>query len=93
MELILNQYEGIRVPKSAAHIRTVTNEDGSTTEEYGVYVRLDNLIYFPRITNGLYETDEYMLLPLEGELGSEDEVRVYDEIIVEGMDLEHGKLI
>ena len=34
-----------------------------------------------------------MLLPLEGELGSEDEVRVYDEIIVEGMDLEHGKLI
>ena len=93
VELILNQYEGIRVPKNAAHIRTVTNEDGSTTEEYGVYVRLNNLIYFRRITNVLYETDEYMLLPLEGELGSEDEVRVYDEIIVEGMDLEHGKLI
>ncbi len=93
VELILNEYEGVRVPKSAAHIRTVTNEDGSTSEEYGVYVRLNNLIYFRRITNVLYEDDEYMLLPLDGELGSEDEVRVYDEIIVEGMDLEHGKLI
>lgn len=93
VELVVNEYEGIRVPRQAEHIRTVTNEDGETVEEYGVYVQLGRLMYFQKITNKLYENDEYMLLPLEPENTSLDQVRLYDEVIVSGIDLQDGKLI
>lgn len=93
MELVVNEYEGIRVPRSAEHIRQFTDENGKEMEEYGVYVKLGNLMYFRKISNKLYQNEEYMLLPLDSIKENGDEVRLYDEIIVEGVDLEHGKLI
>ncbi len=93
IELIVNEYEGIRVPRQAEHIRTTTNEEGETVEEYGVYVQLGRLMYFRKITTKLYENEEYMLLPLEPEDPSLDQVCLYDEVIVSGIDLQHGKLI
>ena len=85
VELVVNEY-GRRHSCSvqAEHIRTVTNEDGETVEEYGVYVQLGRLMYFQKITNKLYENDEYMLLPLEPEDTSLDQFRLYDEVIVSG---------
>ncbi len=93
VELIVNQYEGIRVPRSAEHIRTTTDETGELVEEYGVYVKLGRLMYFREITDKLYENEQYMLLSLEPQEGSRNEVQLYDEIVVEGIDLEDGKLI
>lgn len=58
----------------------------------GVYVKYGNIAKFRRITK-LYENEEYILVPANGKVGGENEVRMYDEIIVEGTDLYDGKLL
>ena len=58
----------------------------------GVYVKYGNLQRFLKITT-LYENDSYILVPEDGKLGSANEVRLYDEIIVQGTNLEDGKLL
>lgn len=79
----LHTYEGIRVNRQALHI-----VDG----EKGVYVKYGNLQRFRKITI-LFEDEDYLLVPADGAVGTDNEVRLYDEIIVEGPKLEDGGLI
>jgi len=79
----LKTYEGIRIDKAALHI---------VNGQRGVYVKYGNLQRFLKITT-LYENDSYILVPEDGKLGSANEVRLYDEIIVQGTNLEDGKLL
>ena len=58
----------------------------------GVYVKYGNLQRFLKITT-LYEDDRYILIPDGGKIGTDNEVRLYDEIIVQGTGLEDGKLL
>lgn len=58
----------------------------------GVYVKYGNIAKFRRITK-LYENGEYILVPVDGKVNTDNEVRMYDEIIVEGTDLYDGKLL
>ena len=74
---------GIRIDKQALHI-----VDG----ERGVYVKYGNLQRFLRITT-LYEDENYILIPDDGAIGTDNEVRLYDEIIVEGPNLQDGGLV
>ena len=79
-EIVLNTYKGIRVSKRAMHI-----VDG----ERGVYVKYGSLQRFRRIVV-LFEDEKYLLLDPEAE---DNEVRLYDEIIVEGPNLQDGGLV
>ena len=79
-EIVLNTYKGIRVSKRAMHI-----VDG----ERGVYVKYGSLQRFRRIVV-LFEDENYLLLDPEAE---DNEVRLYDEIIVEGPNLQDGGLV
>ena len=83
VQVDLKTYEGIRIDKAALHI---------VNGQRGVYVKYGNLQRFLKITT-LYENDSYILVPEDGKLGSANEVRLYDEIIVQGTDLEDGKLL
>ena len=74
-------YEGIRVPARALHI-----VDGQKC----VYVKYGNLARKRNIVV-LYENENYLLVPADGKVGEDSEVRLYDEIIVSGMDLYDGK--
>ena len=58
----------------------------------GVYVKYGNIAKFRRIER-LYENDEYILVEVNGKVGTANEVRMYDEIIVNGTDLYDGKLL
>ena len=82
-QIDLHTYEGIRIDKQALHI-----VDG----EKGVYVKYGNLQRFRKITI-VYEDENYMLVPYGGEVDTDNEVRLYDEIIVEGFNLQDGELI
>ena len=82
-QIDLKTYEGIRIDKAALHI-----VDG----QRGVYVKYGNLQRFLKITT-LYENDDYLLIPDNGKIGTDNEVRLYDEIIVQGTDLQDGKLL
>ena len=83
VQVDLKTYEGIRIDKAALHI---------VNGQRGVYVKYGNLQRFLKITT-LYENDNYILVPEDGKLGSANEVRLYDEIIVQGTNLEDGKLL
>ena len=83
VQVDLKTYEGIRIDKAALHI---------VNGQRGVYVKYGNLQRFLKITT-LYENDSYILVPEDGKLGSANEVRLYDEIIVQGTNLEDGKLL
>lgn len=78
-----HSYKGIRVNAKALHI-----VDG----EKGVYVKYGNLARWRKIEI-LYQDDEYILVPEGGKVGTENEVCLFDEVIVEGVDLKDGKLL
>lgn len=82
-QIDIKTYEGIRINKEALHI-----VDGAR----GVYVKYGNLQRFLKITT-LYEDDNYILIPNNGAIGTDNEVRLYDEIIVQGTNLQDGKLL
>lgn len=82
-QIDIKTYEGIRIDKEALHI-----VDGAR----GVYVKYGNLQRFLKITI-LYEDENYILIPDDGAIGTDNEVRLYDEIIVQGTNLQDGKLL
>lgn len=82
-QIDIKTYEGIRINKDALHI-----VDGAR----GVYVKYGNLQRFLKITT-LYEDENYILIPNNGAIGTDNEVRLYDEIIVQGTNLQDGKLL
>lgn len=76
-------YQGLRIDAQALHI-----VDG----EKCVYVKHGNLARLRKIKI-IYQNDDYILVPREGKLGTESEVRLFDEVIVQGSDLYDGKLL
>ncbi len=72
VEIILNDYEGIKVPRKAIRF--------NKENEKGVYILLGQRIAFKKI-DPIYETDDYIL----SRITSDDEfISVYDDIICEG---------
>lgn len=80
-EILFSQYKGIKVPKSA--IRIV---DG----QMGVYVKFSKLVQFKKI-KPIYQDENYIILPIEND--ENNEVDLYDEIIVKGVNLYDGKYL
>ena len=76
-------YEGIRINAKALHI-----VDGTK----GVYVKYGNLARWRKI-DIIYQNDEYLLVAEGGKIGTDNEVRLFDEVIVEGVDLKDGKIL
>ena len=82
-QIDLHTYTGIRIDSKALHI-----VDGNN----GVYVKVGNLQRFRKITI-LYQNADYILVDTDGAVGTDNEVRLYDEVIVEGTNLQDGKLM
>lgn len=82
-QIYIKTYEGIRISKEALHI---------VGGNRGVYVKYGNLQRFLKITI-LYEDENYILIPADGAIGTDNEVRLYDEVIVQGTNLQDGKLL
>lgn len=82
-QIDLHTYTGIRIDSKALHI-----VDGNN----GVYIKVGNLQRFRKITI-LYQNEDYILVDTDGAVGTDNEVRLYDEVIVEGTNLQDGKLM
>ena len=77
-------YEGIRVDKSATHI---------VDDQLVVYIKHGDVVRERKI-NPIFENDEYVLLPMQTQIEDEDnQVLLYDDIIISGRDLYDNKLI
>ena len=72
VEIILNDHEGIKVPRKAIRF----NRDN----DKGVYVLMGQRIMFKKI-DSVYETDEYILSKITSD---SDYISMYDDIICEG---------
>ncbi len=72
VEIILNDYEGIKVPRKAIRF--------NKENEKGVYVLLGQRIVFKKI-EPIYECDEYILSKITSDSGY---ISMYDDIICEG---------
>ena len=83
VKIDFNAYKGLRINAKALHI-----VDG----EKGVYVKYGNMARWRKIQI-LYQDNEYILVPEGGKIGTDNEVTLFDEVIVEGTDLKDGKLL
>ncbi len=80
-EILFKQYRGIKIPKTAIHF-----VDG----EMGVYVNYSNVVQFKKI-NPVFEDDNYVIVP--STTSADNQVKLYDSIIVKGRNLYDGKYL
>ena len=105
VSIILNTYDGIRIPKSAIHereaTRVVEDENGDEHEETkilsGCYVKIGNEVTFRQVIP-VYSDEDYIISAVnvtKDRMFSEKVgvVKIYDEIITEGANLYDGKII
>lgn len=104
VSVILNEYTGISIPKSAVHelevTRKYTDDKGNKQEETktvtGVFVRMGNEVSFREIFP-IFSGESIVISSMDSDLRPfSDEIaklEAYDEIIVEGANLYDGKII
>ncbi len=80
-EILFSQYKGIKVPKSALRI---------VGGEMGVYIKFAKLVQFKKVSP-IYQDDNYVILPIN--TSDENQVELYDDIIVKGVNLYDGKYL
>lgn len=103
VEIIVNEYEGLKISKAALHdddiTYTTTDDKGNDTEHtervQGVYVVYGVELVFKQVAID-YSGDDYIICnpaPKEGTLLNGSTVSLYDKVVVEGGDLFNGKII
>ena len=90
----------LETPEASPEASSAPAESAEAGENYvpGVYVKFGNLARFCRIDpvdsdHPLVTDGDYIIVPPKGTDGSVSEVRLYDQVIVEGQNLYDGKLL
>lgn len=81
-EILFKQYDGIKIPKTAIKF--------DSEQTMGVYVNFSNVVKFKKISP-VYEDENYVIVP--STVSSENQVKLYDSIIVKGRNLYDGKYL
>lgn len=81
IKIITDEYTGLKIPNSA--VRTV---DGVK----GVYIVRGNLMGFRKISV-IYSTDEFSVIEISND--SSGYIKLYDQVVTEGVDLYDNKLV
>lgn len=103
VEIIVNEYEGLKISKAALHDDEVTyyeeDEQGNDIEKkqlvQGVYTVYGAELLFKQVAI-LYAGDDYVICneqPADGVLLNGSTVSLYDKVVIEGGDLFNGKII
>ena len=103
VEIIVNEYEGLKISKSALHDDDVTyyeedangNDVKKTARVQGVYVEYGAELVFRQVAI-LYSGDDFIICnenPASGVLLNGTTVSLYDKVVIEGRDLFDGKII
>ncbi|MBQ9531246.1 MAG: hypothetical protein IJR70_04160 [Eubacterium sp.] len=86
IEIRTNSLEGIKVPASALH---VAKDKKSKKEKKGVYVLISSQVKF-REAEVIYSDNDYVILSFDPD--KPNGIRLYDQIITQGKELEDGKI-
>ncbi|MBE6741266.1 MAG: hypothetical protein E7570_03090 [Ruminococcaceae bacterium] len=85
IEIRTASLEGIKVPTEALHVA----KDENGKERKGVYVLISSQVKF-REAEVIYSDDDFVLLSFDPD--SKNGIRLYDQIITKGKELEDGKV-
>jgi hypothetical protein len=91
VELIFEQYTGIRVPKQALRMETQTDDNGQETQTLGVYTVIGAQAEFKPVAIVREGSDYYLVQPADD--STKERLRVGDEIIVNATGLYDGKVV
>jgi len=80
IQIRLNKYEGIKVPLEAVHVEE---------NQKGVYALVSSVVKW-RPAEVLYTGDDFALLSYNKD--TEDGIKLYDQIIIQGKELHDGKV-
>lgn len=80
IQIICKTHTGIKVPVDAVHI---------SQDKKGVYALISNQVAF-REAEVIYTTDDYVILSYDAD--NKSGIRLYDQIITQGKELEDGKV-
>lgn len=80
IEIRIKEYEGIKVPASALHVKD---------DKKGVYALVSSQVNF-REAEVIYAQDDFVMLSFDE--GNPDGIRLYDKIITQGKELEDGRV-
>lgn len=104
VKINIAEYKGISVSKSAVHEKKLSKTvvDDTTNEEKleekivkGVYVKYGKQLVFKEI-DIIFSADDYVICNVntdKSRLFSENTIKEYDEVVVEGKDLYDGKFV
>ncbi len=80
IEIRVKKYEGFKIPTSALH---------KNGDKKGVYALISSQVHFREI-EVIYSADDYVIAKFEED--NPDGIRLYDQIIIQGKELEDGKV-
>ena len=80
IEIRIKEYEGIKVPASALHVKD---------DKKGVYALVSSQVNF-REAEVIYTQDDFVMLSFDD--GNPNGIRLYDKIITQGKELEDGRV-
>ncbi len=86
IEIRTKSLEGIKVPASALH---VSKDKKTNKEKKGVYVLISSQVKF-REAEVIYSDNDYVILSFNPDMPNG--IRLYDQIITQGKELEDGKV-
>ena len=90
VEIILNTYSGLKVPKSAVRMEEIVDTDGNISQRTVVYI-LSGGVQKSKIINPLFETEDYYVV--EQSATNADMLVEQDQIIVSGRDLQNNMVV
>lgn len=90
VEIILNTYSGLKVPKSAVRMEEIVDTDGNISQRTVVYI-LSGGVQKSKIIKTLYETEDYYVV--EQSATNADMLVEQDQIIVSGRDLQNNMVV
>ena len=90
VEIILQTYSGLKVPKAAVRMEPVTDSEGNVTERTVVYI-LSGGVQKSKIIKTLYETEDYYVV--EQSATNADMLVKQDQIIVSGRNLQNNMVV
>lgn len=90
VEIILQTYSGLKVPKAAVRMEPVTDSGGNVTERTVVYI-LSGGVQKSKIIKTLYETEDYYVV--EQSATNADMLVEQDQIIVSGRNLQNNMVV
>ena len=90
VEIIIATYTGLKVPKTAVRVQDLTDSDGKTQQDTGVFILSGSIQKF-KLINELFDAGDYYVV--EQSATNSDMLVERDQVIVQGKNLQNNMVV